>query len=304
METLLVIVFFVLVGYVVANMTFEKPVQKVIDHPTHEKPQHVLHTILQNFSSGDKIKLSGECSVNLYTRNTITADQKIKFTDLIKQILHSVYGLTNHVYEVQELHNIYEQLDSNRNARYIVDATIYSTNNYYSVKITVDVVILNGEIMVNSVAMNEASNNNIINRYDIVYQDQGILTEQDTFSKNISSILDNRYKQYHKVIDINTNHKNSTNYPLDNVLSMNSLVNMYYPAKASSGTVDNFKLKGLAGLMEQYFPPRLSTVESPQYCDRYSGEQCTFQHASTLSEYTQPYMAPGLFFDRSSFPVN
>ena len=57
-----------------------------------------------------------------------------------------MYGLTNHVYEVQELNNIYEQLDSNRNARYIVDATINSTNNFYSVKITVDVVMFNGEI--------------------------------------------------------------------------------------------------------------------------------------------------------------
>ena len=67
---------------------------------------------------------------------------------------------------------------------------------------------------------------------------QGILVEQDTFSKNISSILDNRYRlQYHNVMILIQITSYSTNYPLDNVLSLTSLVNMYYPAKASNGTM-------------------------------------------------------------------
>ena len=304
MDKLLIIVFFILLSYILANMVIVKSKPVVVDEPTHSKPQHILHNILQNFSSGDKVNLTGDCVVNLYTRNTITVDQKLKFTDLIKQILHSVYGLTNHVYEVQELNNIYEQLDSKRNARYIIDATINSTNNFYSVKITVDVVVFNGEILVNSISMNDSSNNNIINRFDMVYQDQGILVEHDTFSENISSILDNQYRLQHNVIDINAKNMDGKNYPLDNVLSLTSLANMYYPAKVTNGTIDNFRLKGMDGLLEQYFPPRLRTVESPQYCDKYRGENCIFQHASTSTEYTQPYMAPGLFFDRSSFPIN
>ena len=306
MDKLLIIVFFILVGYVLANMTFVKQekVTVVTDKPTHAKPNHILRDIFKNFSSGDKINLIGDCSVNLYTRNTITADQKLQFIKLIKQILQSVYGLTNQVYEVQELNNIYEQIDSTQNGRYIIDATINSINNYYSVKIIVDVVLLNGEVLVNSVSTNGASNNNIINRFDMVYQDLGILVEHNTFSENISSILNNRYRQQHKVIDVDIKNKESKNYQLENVLSLTSLVNMYYPAKASNETIDNFTMKGVGGLLEQYFPPRLSTIESPQYCDRYSGEECTFQQAATSTEYTQPYMAPGLFFDRSSFPVN
>lgn len=305
MDKLLIIVFFVLVGYLVTNMTINKKPQDIVDDtPTHAKPQHVLHSILNNFSSGDKINLIGECSVNLYTRNTITSDQKSKFTDLIKQILHSVYGLTKQVYEVQEINNIYEQIDSKMNVRYIVDATINSINNYYSVNILVDVVIFNGEIMVNSVIPNGASNNNIVNRFDIVYQDQGILLDYNTFSKDIALLLDNQYQKQHNVVGINSNNMDGKNYPLDNVLSLTSLANMYYPAKVSNGTIDNFKLKGMDGLLEQYFPPKLNTIESPQYCDKLSGQQCLFQKKATSSEYTQPYMVPGLFYDRSSYPIN
>lgn len=304
MDKLLIIVFFILVGYLLTNMILVKQPKVITDEPGHDKPQHTLYNILDKISGGDKINLIGECSVNLYTRNTINVDQKSKFTDLLKQILQSVYGLTNQVYEVQELNNIYEQIDSKNNARYILDATINSITNYYSVKLIADIVLFNGEIYVNSVQVNGASNNNIINRYDMVYQEQGILLEHNTFSENISSVLNNKYKQHSNVVDIDSKNMDGKNYSLENVLSLNSLVNLYYPANVSNATIDNFTMKGMGGLLENYFPPRLTTVESPQYCDRYSGEQCTFQHSSTLTEYTQPYMAPGLFFDRSSFPVN
>ena len=81
------------------------------------------------------------------------------------------------------------------------------------------------------------------------------------------------------------------------------MLNSYYPATTSTGTIDNFKEKGIDGLLESYFPSDLVTVESPQYCNEVTpGSDCVFRHTSNTSEFTQPYMAPGLFFDRSSFP--
>jgi hypothetical protein len=302
MDTLLIIVFFVLVGYVLINMTMNQPKYTVTDKATHAKPQHVLRDVLRDFSSGDKVNLAGDCNINLYTRNTITGDMKERFTDLLNKIFKSAYGLTHRVYAVQELSNIYEQLDTQGNGRYIVDTTINSINNYYTVKVILDIVLLNGEILINHISTNEASNNNIVNRYDMVYQDQGILLEHDNFTENIRSLLDNKYQKLHNVIVVNTQKLDVKNYPLDNVLSLTSLLNSYYPANTSTGTIQSLETKGLDGLMERYFPSDLKTVQSPEYCDKLNGENCTFQHNSTTTEYTQPYMAPGLFFDRSSFP--
>ena len=124
------------------------------------------------------------------------------------------------------------------------------------------------------------------------------------FTSNISSLLDDTYRKNHKLISVNSKNMDSKNYSLDNVLSLQSLANGYYPATVTMDSIKGLHHKGMDGLMERYFPPSLSTIESPQYCDKEQGEHCTFQHASTSSEYTQPYMAPGLFFDRSSFPVN
>ena len=80
--------------------------------------------------------------------------------------------------------------------------------------------------------------------------------------------------------------------------NMKQFVFSYYPIEKM---LNNLESKGMDGLSEQYFPPDLQTIESQQYCP---GGYCIFRHNSTLSEYTQPYMAPGLFYDRSSYPVN
>ena len=59
-------------------------------------------------------------------------------------------------------------------------------------------------------------------------------------------------------------------------------------------------MKGLKGHMEQYLPPDLPMAKSPLFCE--GMDDCIFSHNSTSTEYNQPYMGPGLFFNRSSYP--
>ena len=73
-------------------------------------------------------------------------------------------------------------------------------------------------------------------------------------------------------------------------------------------------MKGVNGLLEMYLPSDISAIKSPQFCNKYLNgwmsdgvnptgkEGCVLDHSSTATEYNQPYMAPGMFFDRSSFP--
>tara|TARA_A100001015_G_C14944042_1_gene693823 strand:- start:374 stop:1279 length:906 start_codon:yes stop_codon:yes gene_type:complete len=301
MDKLLITVFFVLMAYIIFHQSKSSFV--VVDEPTHEA-RHTIREVLNSFSSGDKINiLNGDCLSNIYTRNTLDVTMESKFTKILNKIFQSIHGLTEGVYKVQEINNLYEQLDGLGNGRYIVDASLYSVNNFYSIKVVLDVVLLQGDLLVNTVTINDASNNNIINRYDIVYQDTGILNQTNSFTESMKGILDNQYKRLDKLISIDTRKLDSVNYKLDNVLSLESLLNKYYPASVSNKTVANLEMKGIDGLAEQYFPNNLVTINSPQFCDKFR-ESCIFQHNTTTTRYTQPYMAPGLFFDRSSLPAN
>ena len=87
-----------------------------------------------------------------------------------------------------------------------------------------------------------------------------------------------KYREQHKVIAVDASKMDVKNYELDNVLSLTSLLNKYYPATTSNGTIKNLESKGMDGLTEQYFPPDLQTIESQQYCP---GGSCVFRHNSS-----------------------
>jgi hypothetical protein len=313
MDILLISVFFLIIFFLVnVSLLSRKYNQPVQDTSTHVKPSHVLYNLLKQYSSGDKLYLEGKCHVNLYTKHIIPVTLKEKFIQLINKIFTSIYGKTNELFQVQELNNIYEQIDAFSNKRYIVDATLNSTKNYYTARIILDIVIINEEIMVNFISVNTASNNNIIDRYDIVFQDQGILLNHNNFTSNIRSLLDQEYKHKHRLIKFHSKYLDSKNYEFENVLSLQSLLKGYLPSSLSSDSEKDLTKKGVIGQLESYFPSDLPVVDSPQFCDKYTPnwkndgippvgkESCVFDHNSTETEYNQPYMGPGLFFNRSS----
>ena len=189
-----------------------------------------------------------------------------------------------------------------------------SVSNYYTTRVILDIVVINNEVMVNYVNINDASNNNIMDRFDVVYNNQGILFNHNNFSENIRALLDTEYKKNHKLIAVNSSQLDSKNYNLENVLSLNSLLKRYLPSTLSSESEKDLQMKGLDGQLEMYLPPSITTAKSPQFCNKYlngwtsnavnipGDEQCVFDHNTTETEYNQPYMAPGQFFNRSSFP--
>ena len=316
MELLPVIVFFILllVLFNYGKLTKGPSTQPIEDKSGHVKPAHLLYDTLRQFSSGDKLYLSGKCQVNLYTKYIINVDMKQKFTKILNHIFQSMYRISHRIYQVQELNNIYEQIDQHNNKRYIIDATLNSVSNFYTVRVLLDIVIINNEIFVNYLNINDASNNNIVDKYDIVYQDQGILLNHNNFTSNIRSLLDTEYIKRNKLIAIDTANLDSKNYDLTNVLSLNSMLKSYLPSTLSRESEKNLTMKGLTGQLEQYFPSDQSNVKSPQFCNKYlngwktdsvgtvGGESCVFDHNNTETEYNQPYMGPGLFFNRSSMP--
>jgi len=269
------------------------------DIPTHVKPANRVYELLKQYSNGDKLYLSGQCRVNLYSKYIIPVTLKGYFKKLLNNIFYSIYGITNERFEVQEFNNIYEQIDKFNNKRYIVDVTLNAINNYYTARVILDIVIINGEIFVNFISLNNASNNNIIDRYDIVFHDQGILLNHNNFTENVRSLMDQEYKEKYRLISFNSKYLDSKNYEFENVMSLDSILKRYLPSTLSSDSHKNLTMKGLTGQLDQYLPTDLPVVESPQFCDK-SINDCVFHRTATQTEYNQPYMGPGLFFNRSS----
>lgn len=303
MKTFATLLFFVIALYWVhTNLLTTSPIKR--DTSGLSKPQHKLYDVLRQYSNGDKISLMGACQVDLFVKYTIQVDQKQRVTNLLNDIFKAVYNVSNQLFEVQEINTIYQQVDTLGNKRQIVDATLHAVHNYYTVKVIVDVVDLNGEMYVNYISINPSSNNDVIKRYDVVYQHGGILFNQDNFNHNVRALLDESYRGQNKLVEIDARKQDETNYRLENVLTLSNVLRNYFPANFTKASEQDFDRKGVTGYLEMYFTPKQPTVESPSYCDKLDGQQCIVYQNSTQTEYTQPYMAPGLFFDRSSYPLN
>ena len=281
------------------------------DIPTHISPKHVLYDVLKKFSNGDKITLTGTCKSMIYTKYTITSEMKQYFKEVINDMLLSIYNITNSIYQVQELNNIYEEIDSKNNKRYIVDATLNAIQNFYTVNLILDFVIINGDTYINYINVNTASNNNILDKYDVKYKGtQGILFHYNNFDKNIKTLLDTEYKKQSRLIGVSDS---SLNYDFNNVLSLSNLMNMYVPSTLSTSTLQDYENKNMKGLVEQYFPPDLTIKQSTLFCDKDSStwnkygiydqgnQNCVFENSNVSKEIRQPLEYPGLFYNRSSF---
>ena len=110
------------------------------------KPEHRLLKILGSISSGSKINLNGNTQKIIYSKNTINTDLNEKLIYIIKDIINSINNISNTDFFVKKLENVYIMIDSNNNQRYIIDYFIYDVNNYYSIRLISDIVIINDDI--------------------------------------------------------------------------------------------------------------------------------------------------------------
>jgi hypothetical protein len=107
-----------------------------------------------------------------------------------------------------------------------------------------------------------------------------------------------------------------SDYSIENVLSLNSLLKLYLPSTTSASTSEELKTKGLNGYIEMYLPPDITNVQSPSFCNKNtnnwdtvsakldgsdkSNENCVADMQQTTTEFNQPWQGPGLFYSRSS----
>ena len=149
------------------------------------KPEHKLFKILNSISGGNKVKLSGTCSKFIYNKNTISSELNEKLTFLIQDIISSLNRIAKNEYYMKQIENVYCMIDSKNNQRYIIDYFIYDIQNFYTIRLISDIVIVDDEIYINYLHVQSGSNNTLLNKYDIKFNSIGILFDSNMFQEDI-----------------------------------------------------------------------------------------------------------------------
>lgn len=303
--------------YKIANrLKMNKPVEEKMKNPTNlgfVKPENRLLKIFNSVSSGSKIKLEGVCHKYIYNKNTIDKGVEDKLIAIMKELINTISKIAQNDYYIKQIENVYGLVSCDGNQRYFIDFFVYDIKNYYTIRLISDIVIIDREIFINYLNVQTGSNPTILNKYDVKFNDTGILFDGPMFKENIDALFDSFYKQSFRVIGVRKTDLEYTNIDLSEAVSMNSLRNMYFPSSISRDTVNELEKKDLSGYVEMYLPENQIDIKSPMFCNKYkldwnsygvensndlSDKDCYVNQNSTVTTFNEPWNPPGLFNDQ------
>lgn len=248
-----------------------------------------LVRLLDNISSADKLYLKNVKNRWIYNRNTIDVDIKEKVLHILKIIITSLGSISNNDFFIKSIENVYAMQDDEMNVRLIIDSFIYDVKNYYTIRITTDVVKVKDTIFINYLDIDESSVNNIINKYDVKYESQGILSNYNMFNQDVEELLNNYYNTNYNTIGIDKNTFLSAYTDLSKTFTLNQLSLNYLPA--------NTPVQDSPAFCRKYNNNKWNTkgiLQLEDYCD----SDCIFNTNTGKPFPNVPYNAPGVVTKR------
>jgi len=202
---------------------------------------------LQNIANSPKITLDKVSEKWILTKDTIDQELNNYIIYILNEIIFNLNIIPDNNFKIRSIEKIFVMKDESGNSRSIVDFFLYDNHHFITQKIILDFVLINNRTIINYVNIDISSNSNILNKYDISYQSQGILSNYDMFDENINK----RYDQYY--ID---------NYELlhfDKELSYES-----------EGNVEKKIYNKINKLMNKHYSNEIPMFTSPIFCKKYS----------------------------------
>ena len=122
-----------------------------------------LSNVMNNISRGDKLILLNVSEKWSVTKDTISHELNSKVMNIINNILKSISEITGNLYYSKTIENMYVMKDMSNNYRCILNSFIYDVNNYFTIKLILDIVSVDEEVYINFIDLDVSSNDNILN---------------------------------------------------------------------------------------------------------------------------------------------
>jgi len=271
--------------YIIYQLLLNEPKPK---HNSFKKPEHRLIKLLNNISSADKVILKNVTEKWSLNKNLIDNNLKQKVTDIIKKILNGINEISEEEFFMESIDNLYLMKDKDGNFRCIVNAFMYDVYNYHTIKIVFDITSIRGIEYINMIDIDQSSLNNILNRYDVRWKSQGILTKYNMFDEDVQKLLDNHYEGNHRVIPMSNDELTPD---VSGTFNINQLTKMYLPGNVPVKDSPMFCRKTKFAWDSRSIP--IST-----------DNECVMDQTSIQKYPNTPYNAPGVVtraVDENSF---
>jgi hypothetical protein len=243
---------------------------------------HLFDKISIELSQENKIELTKQSVESMYTRDTIPENLLGFLKKLIDNTIEKTIKIRQNVdYYIKNIIEVYQQVDINKNQRYIIKCFIYDIKNFYDVKILLDIVVINDNVYVNYIGNDISSQINILNKYDKKLSRVGYLYNRNNINDNVKQIIDSYYKQNFNLIGYDASPLEYSHYisKLDTVYTYN---------------IDD--------LSKYYVPPDIPTLNDPRFGQNHLSEWD--EHGVDLNTGNNNYVHNTSYFEKSNVPLN
>lgn len=204
----------------------EKKEDKLVEPKKERTPVTNIFINLEKIANSEKVTLENVTERFIMNRDIIDKELEMKTIDMLTKIINNIGFIDN--YHIQEIDSMFVMKDDKKNFRNIIMFTMYDTYNYYTMKLMIDIVYLDNVYIINYININPSSVNNIMNQYDMVWNNQGILSNYNMFDENIDVRMDQYYKDNFKLINIDPVYFHDTQ--VVNAFTIKEHTLHYYPA--------------------------------------------------------------------------
>ena len=202
---------------------------------------------LQNIANSPKITLDKVSEKWILTKDTIDQELNSYIIYILNEIIFNLNIIPDNNFKIRKIENIFVMKDESGNSRSIVEFFLYDHHHFTIHKIILDFVLINNRTIINYVNIDISSNSNILNKYDLSYQSQGILSNYDMFDENINQ----RYDKYY----------------IDNYELLHFDTELVYESEEN---IENKIYKKINKLSNKHYSNEIPMVESPIFCKKYS----------------------------------
>lgn len=254
--------------------------RRIKDNFQFMNPEHSLLYTLNNIELAEKVTIGDIKDQWSVTKDTIDANLNKKIVQFIMDTIDTLGIFTKQDYYLHTIENIYVMKDKDENFRIVGDAFLQDIKSFYSVRITFDFVKYNGDVYINYLDIDESSVNNIMDRYNVKWNSQGILSGYNAFNKDVVALLDNHYVSNTSIVSLKKDTRESA---LDKTLRI-----VQVPGQ-----------------------PDKPSIEFPMFCKKHTNrwgyeghalptiQKCMFHNPYYAIYPNQPYFAPGITTQRS-----
>ena len=245
-----------------------------IDSPIKKRKKLIKR--LRNVENSDKVILKNVNQKWTLNKKLMDNDINRKCINIVKDVIKKMNFLNIDEYYIKDVENIYVMKDNENNFRTIINCFIYHVN-HFTIKLVIDAVYFNDLLFVNLFDIDESGIKNVLQKYDIKYNSQGVLNNYNNFDYNVEILLDNYYREKYKIIQLDPTDIND----LSNIQTFTS----------------SFK--------DKIFPLDTPTKKSPIFCNKDSfdwnsygiplknKDKCIFDNPSIKHVPYNPMNIPG-----------